>query len=414
MVEKYDIAVVGGGAAGLSTALSICKKTEASVLIVEKGKIGDPKKTSPFTFPDVVKRFGLSDAVLQEYRKYSYVSPNGLSASFKFEKPVFATIDYEKMCETMLRRAANEKGTLTVFEKVEALDYKAPSHLFSTRPLEMVLSNSTRVVCNVLVDASGSSFFVANKLGMSLPALYSHPYGEFLEECKIEDPEEMCIFTGNKYGNGGGWLYPIGKKAARFGFATITRSRTYPKDKVESYFKKALRDFYPYNEMLAGSKSKRREFGTIPIGPLKKLVIGQILIVGDAAGQATPWYNEGVRPALEGGQMCGETIVEAYKEGEFSRKTLMKYQHVWDDKNRRAYAYSKMHARYFKNQEQWDNSVRYYTSLTPCEMMGLIRHCHFPRTQSSLFSRNFRSHRFVEILKEIVLRIRDRTKTFCS
>ena len=401
-MERYDIVIVGGGLAGLSTALSICREADATVLIVEKGEIGDQQKTSPFTFPDVVKRYDLCDAVLQEYTRFTYKSPTGISASFVYENPAFVTVDYQKMCSALVK-SAKEEGNLSVLEKVAALNLNANAPFFLATDLKLTLSDSSRISCGVMVDASGSSFFAARKLGIKLPLLYSHPYGELLDDCEIADPEEMCIFTGNKYGNGGGWFYPIGKKTARFGFAAITRSRIYPKGVVENNFRKATRDFKPYNEMLARGKSKRSEFGTIPIGALDKIVSGRVLIVGDAAGQATPWYNEGVRPALENGEMCGKTIVEAYENGEIRRKTLMKYQHQWAAKYKQPYEYARVCAAgYFRSQEQWENSVRYQASFTPEEMMGVIRYCNFPKMRSKPFLSGAR--RPVDFLKQIISR----------
>lgn len=382
-LEKYDIAIVGGGIAGLSTALHICRKVDAAILLVDKNIIGNPTKTSPFTFPDIVHRFHLSDAVLQRYKRFTYRSPTGITASFEYENTAFVTLDYHKACNIMLNRIRKE-ANVRVLEKTEASDLE----IFNT-DLKLTLSNSTRISCKVLVDASGSSFFASRKLRIRLPNFYSHPYGELLDGCKIEDPEEICIFAGKKYGNGGGWLYPINTKTARFGFATITNSPIYPKDTVEENFRKAIQDFYPYNIMLASSKRKRSEFGTIPIGPLKKFVYGQIVIVGDAAGQATSWYNEGIRPALESGEICGNTIAEAYEKGKFREATLIKYQHLWDVKNRKKYSIDKKRAakNFFRNQDQWDNSVRYQASLAPDEMMAIIRYNRWPISLSKLCSR---------------------------
>ncbi len=385
-MEKYDIIIIGGGVAGLSTALSICKKTKVTLLLVEKGTVGDPTKTSPFTFPDVAEHFHLSDVVLQKYTRFTYRSPTGVVASFKYENPAFVTLDYQKACNIILNQI-KEKGNVKILEKTKALDLEV-----TKTDYEVAFSNSTSVSCSVLVDASGSSLFASRKLGIRLPMLYSHPYGELLEGCAIEDPEEMCIFSGNKYGNGGGWMYPIDRKTARFGFATVTESNVYPRDVVERNFREAVSNFYPYNEMLAGARRKRSESGTIPIGSLERFIYGHIMVVGDAAGQATSWYNEGIRPALESGETCGDAIAEAYEKGKFREKTLGRYQRLWDVRNRKAYSRGARGA--FKtflgrSQEDWDNSIRYQASLSPSEMIDIIRYNRWPGSRLGLYSRYF-------------------------
>jgi len=389
-LEKFDIAIIGGGVAGLSTALHICKEIDATLVLVDKRVVGDPKKTSPFTFPDVAERFNLLDAVLQKYTRFTYRSPTGVAVSFEYENPAFVTLDYQKMCNIMLNQIKKECNA-TVLEETEALNLEIGKAFFSTANLKLTLSNSTTVSCNILVDASGKDLFASTKLGVKIPTLYSHAYGEFLRKCQIEDPKEMCIFAGKKYGNGGGWMYPIDRNTARFGFATVTSSPVYPRDIVEGSFREAIRDFFPYNKMLAGAERIRSNFGTIPIGPIKKFVYGKILIVGDAAGQATPWYNEGIRPALESGKMCGESLAEAYKRGKFSKKTLKRYQCLWDAKNRKSYfRATKIRARtYLRTQEQWDNSVSSQASLTPDEMIARIRYDKWPNLRVQRADRHF-------------------------
>ena len=114
---------------------------------------------------------------------------------------------------------------------------------------------------------------------------------------------------------------------------------------------------------------------------------------------------------MEAGQMCGETVVEAYEKGKFRKKTLAKYENTWNAQNRKTYAYAKVRAlSYFRSQEQWDASVRYQSSLTPEQMMKIIRFCIFLRVRSKSLSNEFRSHGVTGILKEIVLRIYDKMK----
>lgn len=154
--------------------------------------------------------------------------------------------------------------------------------------------------------------------------------------------------------------------------------------------------------MLASAKRKRSEFGTIPIGPLEKFVQGQIVVVGDAAGQATSWYNEGVRPALESGEICGNAVSEAYEKGKLRETALIKYQRLWDARNRKPYSRGVERApKTFLggNQEDWDNSVRYQASLSPHEMIAIIRYNRWPGSGSNLCSRGW--HRIRNLIRRL-------------
>jgi flavin-dependent dehydrogenase len=371
-MAKYDVGIVGGGMAGLSVALHLCSRVDAAILLVDKGRIGDPTKTSPFTFVDIVEKYSLQEAVAQKYSRFTYKSPTGVTATFEFNEPIFVTLDYEKACKILLERIRN-KGNVEIMENTEFLNYGIQKSFLRIKNLTLSLFNCETVIVDVLVDASGKSFFAARTLGIPLPPFYSHPYGEFLEECNVKDPEEWCLFAGRKYGNGGGWFYPIGRRMARYGFATVTQSLNYPKAVVEQNFKAAREEFYPYNEITRGARTRMPEWGTIPLGALKKFVFGRILIVGDAAGQATPWLCEGIRPALESGELCAQAIAEAYKQRKWSSKNLNKYQKEWDARNRRRYLKGGRGVLWFKSQEEWDGAIKWLMPFSASRVLSVIR-----------------------------------------
>ena len=368
---KYDVGIVGVGLAGLSTALHICQNVEATIVLIDRKKIGDPTKTSPFTFCDVIDRYQLKDAVIQSYTRFTYRSPSGISATFEYRKPVFVTLDYKKACEILLRRIERE-GNAEIIQNAEVLRFER----ITKNGLIIWLSDERKIVVEILVDASGKSFLAAKTLGLRLPSYYSHAYGEVLGRCEIEDPNEMHILAGRKYGNGGGWFYPMDETTARYGFATVTKSAEYPSTIVKANFRRAYRSFHPYSEFVKNAESRRSEFGTIPVGPLKRFVLDNVLIVGDSAGQATPWYCEGIRPALESGTMCGKAIVKAFEDKNRLKERLKEYETEWNAVHRYSYstATKRSFFQWFRSQEDWDRGVEETRLLSPEEMIAKVRY----------------------------------------
>ncbi|HEX2615389.1 MAG TPA: FAD-dependent oxidoreductase, partial [Nitrososphaera sp.] len=76
MEEKYDIAVVGGGPAGLSAAYSAAK-AGAKVILLEKDEaIAHSVRTSGVTWIDAMDRLGIPDKYYNPVQNYRFVSPS--------------------------------------------------------------------------------------------------------------------------------------------------------------------------------------------------------------------------------------------------------------------------------------------------------------------------------------------------
>ena len=59
---------------------------------------------------------------------------------------------------------------------------------------------------------------------------------------------------------------------------------------------------------------------------VRPLVANGVLLAGDAAGLAYPESGEGIRPAIESGQLAGQTLVAA--EGRYGLDDLAPYEDV--------------------------------------------------------------------------------------
>jgi flavin-dependent dehydrogenase len=70
--------------------------------------------------------------------------------------------------------------------------------------------------------------------------------------------------------------------------------------------------------------------GQIPLqGPLEQTCGDGIMTVGGAAGHLCPLSGQGLRYALECGEIAGRVAVDAITEGDVSRAGLSEYERSW-------------------------------------------------------------------------------------
>ena len=101
---RTDVTIVGGGIAGLASAVTLCSQSHLDVLLVEKNGIG-ANKTTPLVFPEMIFDLGLEKSIYQYYHKYSFHSPLGSVANFDYKRNALASVDYSEACNILYRKA---------------------------------------------------------------------------------------------------------------------------------------------------------------------------------------------------------------------------------------------------------------------------------------------------------------------
>jgi digeranylgeranylglycerophospholipid reductase len=370
--DCYDIAIIGGGLAGLSAAVAIGADSEARVVLIDKD-VGHNNPT-PITFSDVVQRFGLEDSVVNRYRGFSVHSSLGSQSLHYYSDFPLVSLDYRWACYILLTRAQQSLGFTWQRGYATGLAKDGEGWMIS-------VDSHQRIRAPLLIDASGRAHFAARCLHLARPRMYSHCYGQFFAGCRFtnhELAEDVCLFLGGseRFGNGGGWCYPLGAGRISFGFASVTDSSRYPLKLVRQRYQRALQELAPYADVLARGKPGPVERGSIPLGPVRRFVYDGLMLVGDAAGQATPWACMGSESALINGQTCGRVAAKAFKQGDLRAKVLREYETVWAQANRRSYHRGTMLAplQWTHSEEVWEKITASYSHFTPEEALAHLRH----------------------------------------
>jgi digeranylgeranylglycerophospholipid reductase len=368
IMDTYDIVIVGGGLAGLSALSTIAQESDAAIALIEGRGIGSNNPT-PMTFVDVGERFELEDHVQGRYRQFTFHSPLGNRSNHAYDTYPLITLDYHGACAKLLHRGQAAGNVAVIAGKASQLQRTAGDRW-------RVRTSEGQVTTPLLIDASGCALFATRSLNLPGPRMFSHCFGQIFTGCTAPDPEKAFFFApSDRFGDGGGWLYPLADGRISFGYASLSRTVDYPGQPVRERYYRALREFAPYADWLADAQPDHVERGTIPVCPPRRFVYNGLVLVGDAAGQATIWSCMGSEPALVSGQWAGWAAVEAHRRRDYSFTALQSYQQRWDRAYRRIYRQGALLApvSWGQGEISWNRQIPLLQQLGPEQMLARLR-----------------------------------------
>ena len=183
---------------------------------------------------------------------------------------------------------------------------------FKEKTKHGVRTSVDEIGCKILVDCRGISALINNQRdGILLSAQYEI-YADWITDGKVE-----VYFDQKKYPGFFAWIIPSGKGVGKVGVAGKEIN-------VSNTMEQFLRNKGKYSTI-------RKIFAPIWIkGPIKDFVSTNVVIVGDAAGQAKPTTAGGIYSCGMGGFLAGNAITKYLETNKHS--DLLQYQKFWYDK----------------------------------------------------------------------------------
>ena len=371
MGHDVDVAIVGGGPAGLAAAATAAAGGLRVVVHERNGAIGEPVRTSGGSFVEPLRELGVPDDCWHPVHRIRVIGPT-TDVVKTYRKPVGCVLDVRRTYQWLGARAVDAGAEIRLKSHVEGVRRDDAGRVVGLRARDP-LHGRYDVDAAVVVDASGHTGFLAREAGLR-PGNERSAVGMEVElRAPGYDQDEAIFWLGDSVAPGGyGWAFPTGEGRVRLGVGVVRpESDAEPRDLL--------------NRLLEVFRSHAGGPGA-PVGALEmhsglmpvlaptatQLVADRMLVVGDAGGQGSTLLGEGIRYAITAGRMAGEALVAA--SGDYTATGMASYPRIWHRRMKRDMAISYAVNTRICNfrDEDWDRAVRRMEQLTPKQAARLF------------------------------------------
>lgn len=369
--ERFDIAVVGGGPAGLSAAYTAAKAGAKVVLFEKDQSIAHSIRTSGVTWISEMERLGMPSKFYNPIQNYRFVSPSN---------DVIIRGDAAKSCVLDVRAAYQHLAFLAAREGAQLMIKSIVTDVIKEgQRVAGVKANTPAgkltVHSRLVIDASGFSTSVGRKAGVVGQWKRYGVGAEYECYCDDIDSTTWALMVGQNYSDAGyAWLFPLSKNRVRVGVGIgRPESNAEPLEKLNKIIEKR---FKPLDEIGDGKiQPLELHYGFIPNeGVRHNSIADGLIMVGDSAGQSNPLVLEGIRYAIEFGRLAGMVGAESLSHNS-DRESLLEYERSWKAKaESRIHSALKVQMRWIGlTDEQWDKEIEILRDMTVDEFLDFIK-----------------------------------------
>jgi digeranylgeranylglycerophospholipid reductase len=333
--ERCNILIVGAGPAG-SCAAQTAAQTGANVLLLDRKKvIGEPVRCAEFIPRQLLSELdGKRDFIVQPVKTMkSFLPDNNI-----IETPAPGLMINRNIFDQALAQKAKEAGAV-IWTETRALAYDSGCVIVEKN------REHIRIKADVIIGADGPHTRVGKWISSTNKNLIPAVQARVI---LTETTENTEVYFDKQYFGGYAWLFPKGN-VANVGVGIKGGTNPVNIRKSLNYFLTKLKEKNRITGEVTGYNA-----GWIPAEPPRKIVKGNIMLVGDAAGQAHPITGAGVSQVVICGHMAGEYAAEAIKKGDPG--VLAEYEEEWMD----LYGESQQRAAQRRQlmENDWDNLDR--------------------------------------------------------
>jgi digeranylgeranylglycerophospholipid reductase len=370
ITRNYDIAIVGGGPAGLSAAYK-ASRLGANVILFEKDdSIAHNIRTSGVSWIEDMERLGISKDHYNPIKNYCLLSASN-EATIRGESAKSCVLNVRTMYQFLAFLAAEAGTEIMVRSNVNNVITDAKNRVLglkvNTPKGDLVLN------CKLVIDASGFSSSVGRRLRMVNEWKRYGVGAEYECYCEHADPETWTLMVGRQYSDVGyAWVFPVSKNRIRIGVGVgRPESNMDPMQKLHRIIDKKLKPL----DRLGKIQPIELHYGFIPNEGLRgSFVSDGFILVGDSAGQSNPLVLEGIRYAIEFGRLAGEIGARSLPK-DCEKASLLQYEQIVRKRiESKIKAALKVQARWIGlSDNEWDREIDILRDLSIDEFLDFIK-----------------------------------------
>src|SRR4051795_13360314 len=211
--EAVDVAIVGGGRAGLAPAAAAAPGGLRVVVHERNTAIGEPVRTSGGSFIEPLRRLGVPDDCWHPVHRIRVIGPT-TDVVKSYRRPVGCVLDVRRTYQWLGARAVDAGAEIRLKSPVEG-PRRDGARVVGIRARDS-FRGQYDVDARVVVDASGHTGFLARDAGLR-PGNDRSAVGMEVElRAPGYDADEAIFWLGDQVAPGGyGWGLPTGEGRVR-------------------------------------------------------------------------------------------------------------------------------------------------------------------------------------------------------
>lgn len=334
-MREFDIAVVGAGPGGASTAY-YASKLGFSVVLLDREKFPRRKicgdaVTKPAQ--EHLREMGVLNRILDKKQGRpaamgGLVSPSGTAYSGNSAAQLGSSLVISikrEILDNYVAEAAVEAGA----------EFKQGFHVIDvlydnkTSRWRVINADREEIQATMLIAADGASSRLARSLGIVKTPAEAVCSSVYIKAGTHAFKDDGIVFYPEYLLPGYAALFKEADDDLVFCCYIIPGGTAVSSDLKELHHR-TLNEYGPVVSAIGpDAEIEKMNSATLRLGGEKRSYDTQVLVVGDAAGQIDPLTGEGIQYAMDAGKIAAETMAEAFKRKDFTKSFLKVYHDRW-------------------------------------------------------------------------------------